>query len=271
MLYWKRILVVLLAMLLFAGTWSAVAEESETAVPEVPTLLGLELSPGEDFGELELELGPEIVDTAAAEADCAVVTVSRQAGEGGDRHLQGDFTLSDQEYRMIADVCDIFHSLGKKVTVVLNVGGVVETASWKNLPDAIVLAWQPGQEGGRALARILSGRVCPSGRLPVTFPVDYFDLPSSANFPYNYSGRSSLTGGKGASQPKSSGAGARYSVPAVMRFPSRRQPPAAIARLPPAAGCMCASAASRSRPWDHRFRYWSSPSRGFVFHPSCSG
>ena len=147
-------------------------------------------------GSPEMPLSRPTAEAAVDGADLAVITLSRQAGEGGDRHLEDDFLLSDQEKEMLADVCEVFHQKGKKVVVVLNVGGVVETASWKHLPDAIVLAWQPGQEGGNALARILSGSVCPSGRLPVTFPVDYFDLPSSANFPYDYHGRGTMTAGK---------------------------------------------------------------------------
>ena len=144
----------------------------------------------------EMSLTRDAVAAAAEGAELAIVTISRQAGEGGDRHLTADFLLNEQENRMLAEVCAAFHVRGKKVVVVLNVGGVVETATWKSLPDAIVLAWQPGQEGGNALARILSGRVCPSGRLPVTFPVNYFDLPSSQHFPFDYTGRSSMTAGR---------------------------------------------------------------------------
>ena len=144
----------------------------------------------------EMPVSRATVEAAAAESAVAVITLSRQAGEGGDRHLEDDFLLTNAEKRLLVDACEAFHAAGKKVVVVLNVGGVVETASWKHLPDAIVLAWQPGQEGGHALARILSGAVCPSGRLPVTFPVDYFDIPSSAHFPYDYAGRGSLTAGR---------------------------------------------------------------------------
>jgi len=151
----------------------------------------------------EMPLAREMVEASARVSSAAVFTLSRQAGEGGDRKLEDDFCLSPAERQALADVCEVFHAQGKKVVVVLNVGGVIETASWKDLPDAIVLAWQPGQEGGNALAGILHGRVCPSGRLPVTFPADYFDLPSSAHFPYDYRGKASLvpSGKKHSAEP----------------------------------------------------------------------
>ena len=118
----------------------------------------------------------------AEDADVAFVVISRGATEGEDRPLS-DFYLSKDENKMLNDVCRSFHEQNKKVAVILNTGGVIETASWKNLPDALLLAWLPGQEGGNAIADIVTGAVTPSGHLAQSFPIDCKDVASSSNFP----------------------------------------------------------------------------------------
>ncbi|MBO4487655.1 MAG: glycoside hydrolase family 3 C-terminal domain-containing protein [Bacteroidaceae bacterium] len=131
----------------------------------------------------EMSVSRSIIDAQAKESDIAIITLGRQAGEGWDRDEAGDFTLTDVERQLITDVCNAFHMANKRVVVVLNMGNVMETASWKSMPDAILLAWQPGQEGGNSVADVLTGKAYPSGKLTMTWPNNLIDLPSSANFP----------------------------------------------------------------------------------------
>ena len=150
-------------------------KEGQTAV-----LLGEDVIP-------EMAVSRDFINKKVNATDIAILTISRNAGEGGDRKAKdGDWTLTGAERELMQNLCDAYHLVGKQVVVVLNIGGVIETASWKNLPDAVLLAWTPGQEGGYTVADILSGASYPSGKLPMTFPVRYFDIPSSFNFPFDY-------------------------------------------------------------------------------------
>lgn len=154
---------------------------------------------------VEPQLAPELLDGAAACADIAVFVISRFSGEGWDRSSveyneeynpweaevsmpkiagkifpDGDFYLTEAEKTLLSQVKSRFD----KIVVVLNVGGIIDT-SWikeNKKPQAALLAWQGGMEGGLAAAEILTGKVNPSGKLPDTFAGKAEDYPAVENF-----------------------------------------------------------------------------------------
>ena len=153
---------------------------------------------------VEPELPDELVRKAAVFTDTAIVSFSRFSGENWDRKAafdpheshrntsmdlvntlgevfeDGDFYLSHAERAMLEKVCAAF----KRVVVVLNTGGMVETASLQENPGigAVLLAWQGGLEGGLAAAELLMGMDSPSGKLADTFARELADYPSSDSF-----------------------------------------------------------------------------------------
>lgn len=131
----------------------------------------------------EYAIDNDLLTKKAAADDIAVFSIGRNAGEGRDRKLPDDYYLSDTEKVVIAAVANAFHAQHKKVVVVLNIGGVIDVMQWRDQVDAILLAWQPGLEGGNAITDVLSGKVNPSGKLATTFPARYEDVPSAKNFP----------------------------------------------------------------------------------------
>jgi beta-glucosidase len=155
----------------------------------------------------EFAVNSDIAGSMANVTDAALITIGRNSGEGSDRKPEeGDFLLSFPERELIKQVTTAFHAKNKKVIVILNIGGVIETVSWRDMPDAILLAWQAGQETGNSIADILCGKVNPSGKLASTFPVSYNDVPSAKNFP-----------GKVTVQPQPAAAGEKNTQPAFNR------------------------------------------------------
>ena len=133
----------------------------------------------------EIGLSPIAVNKEVQGADAAIITIGRQAGEGIDRDIDTEFSLIPEERALIMDVCNAFHAAGKPVIVIINSGSVIETASWSGYPDAILCAWQPGMEGGNSIADLLTGKVNPSGKLTMTWPIAATDHASTKNFPGN--------------------------------------------------------------------------------------
>lgn len=96
-------------------------------------------------------------------------------GEGFDR----SFALPTFQERMISSLA----AVNPRLAVVLNAGGAVDLTRWGDDARAILMAWYPGQEGGQAIAEILTGKISPSGKLPITYDRTLADNPS---YPYYY-------------------------------------------------------------------------------------
>lgn len=132
---------------------------------------------------VEPEIPSALLAGAAAACNTAIISICRFSSEGCDRKGEpddGDFYLSPEEQKMVADVCARFD----RIVVVLNVGGMVDTSWFIHNPriGAVLLAWQGGMEGALAEADILCGDVNPSGKLTDTFAASFDDYPSSGSF-----------------------------------------------------------------------------------------
>jgi beta-glucosidase len=119
--------------------------------------------------EFDPGVGPAEAALAARRADIAIVFAIRAEGEGFDGP---DLSLPWGQDALIAAAS----AANPNTVVVLETGNPV-AMPWQDSVNAIVQAWYPGQAGGRAIAEILAGQVNPSGRLPITFPVDLGQTP----------------------------------------------------------------------------------------------
>jgi len=110
----------------------------------------------------------------AQQADYIIVTAGIHEGEFQDR---SSLSLPGNQESFIHEIS----KLNKPVTVVLVGGSAIKTTDWKDKVGAILDIWYPGEEGGNAVAKVLFGVENPSGKLPITFPVEEGQLPLSYN------------------------------------------------------------------------------------------
>lgn len=139
---------------------------------------------GEGWGKVpwsqkEMPVTDEML-MSAKEADASVIVIGRTAGEDQDNTVSaGSYLLSAEEKEMIQKVC----SVSKRSIVVLNTGNIIDM-KWVNQyhPQAVLYAWQGGQEGGNSVLDILMGDVNPCGKMTDTIAVSIDDYPAAKNF-----------------------------------------------------------------------------------------
>ena len=138
----------------------------------------------EPFCQKEMPVTKELALETAKVSKKAVVVITRNAGEDKDlRAEKGSYFLTDEEVQNIKNICAAF----EKVALVFNTCGIIDMA-WTQEKEfcgnitAIVMAWQGGQEAGRATANILLGKTNPSGKLSDTIARSINDYPSTKNF-----------------------------------------------------------------------------------------
>lgn len=134
----------------------------------------------EPWAQEEMPLSQEVVRAASEESEYGLVVIGRTAGEDQDNlNHPGSYLLTEIEEDMLQKVRANF----TKMIVVLNVGNIMDMSFVdKYQPDAVLYAWQGGMIGGEGTVDVLTGAVCPSGKLSDTVAYEIGDYPSDKNF-----------------------------------------------------------------------------------------
>lgn len=122
-------------------------------------------------------------DIEESGTDTALYVLMRQAGECNDRRLEpGDYYITDIERENLRILAEAYPHL----ILIINVGGLIDMGFLDEIEgiDGVVLFVQGGEEGGNALADVLSGKANFNGRLADTIPLHYEDIPSGDTFSY---------------------------------------------------------------------------------------
>ena len=135
---------------------------------------------GEPWSQKEMPLDDAVCAMAAETSAAALCIIGRTAGEEQDStDTEGSFRLTATELDMLKKVRAHFG----KMTVVLNVGGIIDMSFVKDVkPDAVLYVWQGGMIGGLGTADVLVGNVSPSGKLSDTIARSVADYPSANRF-----------------------------------------------------------------------------------------
>lgn len=132
----------------------------------------------------EYDIPGELVRQAGNQTDTAIFVLGRNCGgEECDRHLEADYYLTDSEVKLIGQISRVFG----KIILILNINGLIDLGWLDQYPmiQSVLFMGIPGEEGCGAVADILTGKVNPSGKLPVSIAKKYEDYPAAEYFTWD--------------------------------------------------------------------------------------
>lgn len=134
----------------------------------------------EPWSQVEMPVSAELAAMAAMDSDVAIVVIGRTAGEDKDSSdTEGAYRLSQDEMALLKNVRGAF----KRMIVLLNIGSIIDMSFIDEVsPEGVAIIWQGGMVGGDGTADVLTGKVCPSGRLTDTIAYSIEDYPASKYF-----------------------------------------------------------------------------------------
>jgi beta-glucosidase len=122
--------------------------------------------------DYDIQKSNEIADAvkAAKNNDVIIFVAGIKEGEFLDRAM---LNLPGNQELLLEELA----KAGKPIVVVLTGGSAINMQPWLNKVSTVLNVWYPGEAGGAAIADVLLGKVNPSGKLPITYPIDESQLP----------------------------------------------------------------------------------------------
>ncbi len=160
------------------GAWSYNGKEQdvesilEGLIKEYKNEVSINFSKGCDFDGID-EAGFQEAIKAAQKSEIIIVCLGEKKNWSGENASRSSIALPPIQEKLVTEL----HKTGKPLILVLSNGRPLELVRLEPLADAIVEIWQPGTEGGSAVAGILSGKFNPSGKLAITFPLTTGQIP----------------------------------------------------------------------------------------------
>lgn len=163
------------------GTWTFDGEKEHTITPlksfQQDDQYTIQYSEGLSYSRDKSTDGFGNAIKAAKSSDVILFFAGEEAILSGEAHSRASINLPGGQEDLITEL----HKTGKPIVLIVMAGRPITLGNIIDKVDAVLMAWHPGTMGGPALKNIITGKVSPSGKLPITWPKEVGQIPIHYN------------------------------------------------------------------------------------------